>query len=283
MRGDLGQLNHKLHQQNESILSVNEMVKQVADDTDTIQLTLLDHNALTAAKLTNIEELLQPEIDYLCGGTGGWRRAVYLDMADPATDCPTGLKLTSYSKRTCGRDTDGCNSAYFPISGGTYNQVCGRIKAYQFGWPSGLYGTGNTIDGQYFTGVALMHGTPRQHIWTFVAGAAENKQTQNAFLCPCDINRTPRPIPSFIGDDYFCEAAYQYPVSFGQNVFHPDDPLWDGQGCHSSSTCCTFHGPPYFTKALSGSTTDNLELRMCGLYGPTNEDAPVELIELYVK
>ena len=24
---------------------------------------------------------------HTCGGTGGWRRAVYLDMTDPNTDC----------------------------------------------------------------------------------------------------------------------------------------------------------------------------------------------------
>ena len=27
---------------------------------------------------------------YQCGGTGGWRRAVYLDMKDPSTTCPSG-------------------------------------------------------------------------------------------------------------------------------------------------------------------------------------------------
>ncbi|CAI8038971.1 hypothetical protein GBAR_LOCUS21695, partial [Geodia barretti] len=33
---------------------------------------------------------------YTCGGTGGWRRAVYLDMTDPNTNCPSGWQLTGY-------------------------------------------------------------------------------------------------------------------------------------------------------------------------------------------
>ncbi|CAI8041831.1 hypothetical protein GBAR_LOCUS23217, partial [Geodia barretti] len=33
---------------------------------------------------------------YTCGGTWGWRRAVYLDMTDPNTNCPSGWQLTGY-------------------------------------------------------------------------------------------------------------------------------------------------------------------------------------------
>ena len=28
-----------------------------------------------------------------CGGTWGWRRAVYLDMTDPNTNCPSGWPM----------------------------------------------------------------------------------------------------------------------------------------------------------------------------------------------
>ena len=73
---------------------------------------------------------------YNCGGTGGWRRVVYLDMTDPHTTCPSGWKMTGYSKLTCGRIGNGlrtCSSATFPVSGGEYSRVCGRIKAYQQG------------------------------------------------------------------------------------------------------------------------------------------------------
>ena len=68
----------------------------------------------------NVSYILGP---YTCGGTGGWRRVVYLDMTDSSTTCPSGWQLTGYSKRTCGRVSTGyltCDSATFPVSGGEY-------------------------------------------------------------------------------------------------------------------------------------------------------------------
>ena len=38
----------------------------------------------------------------ICNGTPGWRRIAFINMTDTSYDCPTGLRLTSYSKRTCG-------------------------------------------------------------------------------------------------------------------------------------------------------------------------------------
>ena len=226
---------------------------------------------------------------YTCGGTGGWRRAVYLDITDCNANCPsgwseTGYSSSTYSSRTCGRATDGrstCDSAYFPVCGGGYSQVCGRIKAYQYGWSSGFGRAAlSTVDDQYFSGVAVMHGSPRGHIWTFVAGAAENWPSPNAFLCPCDINYAGHS-PSFIDNDYFCESGYLYPVSGPQfSGFHTDDPLWDGRGCDATSTCCTFNDPPTFTRDLGTTTDDDLELRLCNYY---RENTAVELVEIYVK
>ena len=57
---------------------------------------------------------------HTCGGTWGWRRAVYLDMTDPNTNCPSGWNMTGYSKRTFGRAGTGdlsCDSVFFPVSG----------------------------------------------------------------------------------------------------------------------------------------------------------------------
>ena len=106
---------------------------------------------------------------YSGGGTGGWRRVVYLDMTDPHTTCPSGWNMTGYSKRTCGRNNTGsrtCSSATFPVSGGEYSRVCGRIKAYQFGPTHAFYSyrTVTTIDGSYTSGVSVTHGTPKNHI-----------------------------------------------------------------------------------------------------------------------
>ena len=226
---------------------------------------------------------------HTCGGTGGWRRAVYLDMTDPSMDCPSGWRETGYSKRTCGRLSVGyttCDSVTFPVSGGEYSQVCGRIKAYQWGRTIGFYGYSrgyNTIDGPYFSGVAVMHGSPRQHIWTFAAGAWENGTSYR--VCPCDTNHTTF-IPPFVGEDYLCESGYVWPgYHHRPSIYrlHSNDTLWDGRDCHSSSTCCSFHNPPYFTKPLNTSTTDDIELRMCHYFNHRYENVAVELIEMYVK
>ena len=241
---------------------------------------------------TLTEQIINNSVRYACGGTGNWRRAVYLDMTDPNTNCPSGWNMTGYSKRTCGRASSSwysCDSVFFPVSGGPYSQVCGRIRAYQYGGPDAFLGYNNggqtTIDSAYVSGVAVMYGSPRQHIWTFANGAEENYITQAVNNCPCDTNHIIS-TPPFVGEDYFCESGYVYPGYHNSTDLyrlHSNDILWDGRDCHSTSTCCSLHNPPYFTKTLSQTTTDDLELRMCLLESGNNDNIAVELVELYVK
>ena len=251
-----------------------------------------EHMKEVKTKLVEINQTLFHHTNtYKCGGTGGWRRAVYLDMTDPNTNCPSGWNLTDSSKRTCGRASTGwitCDSVFFPVSGGPYSQVCGRIRAYQWGLGAGYLGyiSGRTtIDRSYFDGVAVMHGSPQQHIWTFANGAWENDTTHTLTNCPCDTTGD-IPIPPFVGEDYFCESGYVYP-GYGSSALelrlHSNDTLWDGEDCHSSSSCCSLHNPPYFTKSLGQSTTDDLELRMCHYKPIRYSNKAVELVELYVK
>ena len=240
-------------------------------------------------QLETIKDCLKCPSVYSCGGTGGWRRVVYLDMTDPNTTCPSGWNMTGYSKRTCGRKSTGsgtCSSATFPVSGGEYSRVCGRIKAYQWGgtvaFNSYHYRTVTTIDGAYACGVSVTHGTPRNHIWTFVAGASEGNPTEK-WVCPCDATSTIR-IPPFVGNDYFCESGvnrpWNHPIDYR---LHSNDTLWDGEDCLPSSTCCSQHNPPYFTKQLSTPTTDDIEARICLYYPLQYANLAVELVELYVQ
>ena len=220
-----------------------------------------------------------PDAVYTCGGTDGWRRAAYLNMTEyPNTECPSGWQLfTENSKRACGKSSNGrftCDSVFFPVAGGPYSQVCGRIRAYQKGLTSAFIGSSTfgqtTIDSAYVSGVAVMHGSPRQHIWTFVAGGRDNFSA-SLNNCPCDPPFINRPVPSFVGEYYFCESGYVYPGSgdTGFLILRSNDPLWDGQDCHSTSSCCSLHNPPFFTKHLGETTSDDLELRMC-IYGGIN-------------
>ena len=229
-----------------------------------------------------------------CGGiTGGWMRVTKINMANSSHTCPAGLKLLTTPKRLCVRNIDhGCSSATFNLHGIQYTHVCGKIIGYQqrrpnafapYYWHKYYYNRSLTIDNSYVDGISLTHGSnPRKHIWTFAAALHEVAITNSHGLCPCtNINNTVTiPIPPYVGSDYFCDTASE---SCAQKKFYPDDPLWDGQGCGRLNTCCSFNNPPWFMKELPSSTGDDIEMRLCANQGPSNEDIPVEVIELYVQ
>ena len=145
--------------------------------------------------------------------------------------------------------SDGCVSITFPVYGIEYSRVCGRIVGYQFGSPSGFDTGESSIDRDYIAGISLTHGLPRQHIWSFVNAQNENTTSQ---VCPC-IRNSVISVPLFVGEDYFCDSAVRGSDRTG-SIYHPDDPLWDGQGCGSTSTCCEFNNPPWFCKQLPQPT-----------------------------
>ena len=105
-----------------------------------------------------------------------------------------------------------CDSAIFPVSGGQYGPVCGRIRAYQW-WIQDAFngrhraGEHGTIDGVYCGGVAVTYGSPRQHIWTFAAGIWEIT-LQLTFTAPVHVRVVVQVTPHhFTLQDYFCESG----------------------------------------------------------------------------
>ena len=262
---------------------------ECTDSEESLEIYQNLQNNLTH-QLESISDSLEHLAVHTCGGTGGWRRVVYLDMTDSSTTCPSGWQLTGYSKRTCGRVSTGsysCDSATFLVSGGEYTRVCGRIKAYQWGVTVAFYNYHNgyrtTIDGGYVDGVSVTHGSPQQHIWTFAAGAAEGSPTWT-WVCPCDASIDIR-VPPFVGEDYFCESGVNgvWRGSRHHSTFFSTDTLWDGEDCLPSSTCCSQHNPPYFIKQLPTPTTDDIEARVCFHWNSSNGNIAVELVELYVQ
>ena len=222
-----------------------------------------------------------------CEGAG-WKRVAYLNMTDPGASCPHAWKLHTFDdKRVCGRLNSApksCDSTTFSVGKEEYSQVCGRIKAYLFERPFGFVndygGFGRprvTIDRLYADGVSLTHGSPQQHIWTFVAQAFEGQG-----LCPCDIIKRLE-VPWFVGKDYFCESGLNYEYDHDRHIgFVSTDPLWDGKDC-TESPCCSFNNPPYFLKTLRAPTTEDIEARICLRNPPDLADIMVEEIELYIR
>ena len=176
----------------EDLAAVRENLTRIEGKVDSISRDLEEHkNKIEAPPL------------HQCGGTGGWRHVVYLNMTDN-TCCPSGWRLTRHSKTTCGKISTSdlsCDSVFFPVSGGNYTSVCGSIRAYQYNGLDAFEayhkGAVTTIDEAYVAGVSLTHGSPRQHIWTFAAGVTEDAPHRDD-VCPCDasINIT---IPTFVG------------------------------------------------------------------------------------
>ena len=224
-----------------------------------------------------------------CGGPG-WRKVAFVDMTNTSQNCPQGLTLTGYSKRSCGRthtNRDDCSSVTFPVGGGQYySQVCGRAKAYHSGDLASFHGynyASRGINAQYVDGLSFTHGTPRTHIWTFAAGAYQgiNGNTEHRNVrCSCNQGNT-YGSPPFVGNDYFCESGVSSLSAIGSNIFYPNDPLWDGQGCIHGNPCCSFNKPPWFNKILPTPTTDDIEMRLC-MNNEFEANIALEQMELYV-
>ena len=179
-----------------------------------------------------------------------------------------------------------CLHVKFSTNNISYNKVCGKVIAYQDRTVDGMcphigrYSDGliHTIEDVYLDGVSITHGTPRQHIWSFLAAGAEN--SYDCHGCPCYAEFNGDRIP-FIGNNFFCDSAVD--TWRHQYILYPDDPLWDGEGCGSNNLCCSFNNPPWFCTELDQSTFDDIELRLCADEITSNEDVPIEHIELYVQ
>ena len=226
---------------------------------------------------------------HCCSSTGGWVRVANIDMTDTNQWCHPGFNLRT-EVRSCDRsDTGyGCTPITFPSHGIEYRQVCGRIRAYQYGRMQAFQPYYNsrsiTIEDIYVHGMSLTHGRhPRQHIWTFASAWSEYYSDYDT--CPC--TRTYRPytgaVPPFIGEDYFCDTAVSATQRDPTDKVYADDPLWDGQGCDLTSTCCSFNRPPWFCKQLPQPTTDDLELRVCGVSYRNIRSTPFDQIEIYIQ
>ena len=225
-----------------------------------------------------------------CGGvTGGWVRVAELDMTNSSHQCPSGLgQRTDSNTRTCVRDSNspGCSSVTFSSVTLEYSRVCGKIIAYQFASPDAFAPTGRpsnpSINTYYVDGVSLTHGSPRQHIWTLAA--AHNEDNGLHLNCPCTNNNTASQAtqpPAFVRNDYFCDTGSST-LSTTTN-FNADDPLWDGAGCGSLNTCCSFNNPPWFYRQLPQPTIDDIEMRVCRDEDASNEDIAIEMVEIYIQ
>ena len=222
-----------------------------------------------------------------CGNqTGGWMRVANIDMRNNSHTCPSGLSLISSPKRLCDISRSGpCVSKSFSVQDVQYSHVCGKIIGYQNFGPVAFASSNRGIEREYVSGVSLTHGrNPRKHIWTF-AGSSDESTINANHKCPC-LNPALNPtvssyIPSFVGNDYFCDTALSVHYKTVPRGLQLSDPLWNGKGCGPTSTCCSFNTPPWFVKDFPSPTTEDIEMRVCRPY--SNGFTPFEIVELYVQ
>ena len=235
-----------------------------------------------------------------CGVQGQWHNIARLNFSDPNQQCPANWTLTTTPVRGCGRTSAAahtCDSVIFEADGRSYSRVCGRVNAYQKGSPdafdASVRGRGGnpdqTLEGIYLDGLSLTHGPAgsRQHIWSFVSALHEIDPHLNLTtaytICPC-INTEvywPYRVPSFIGENYFCDTGDADP-GWSPTEVYTDDPLWDGEGCGPTNACCQYNTPPWFCATLPQPTTDDIELRACHNEPITNEDILISLVDINI-
>ena len=213
-----------------------------------------------------------------CKGVG-WTNVAYFNMDNPSHHCPQAWnEITHNLHRACGRKSSGCQSVVFNTSGRKYNEVCGRVIAYQYGHPDGFNTRVLPLDSFYIDGVSLTRGNPQQHVWSFVMGQDQTSKTP--WVCPC-VDDQLIVVPGFVGDNYFCDAALTHYDSRAPNVVHTDNPLWDGENCGEAPNCCNHNS--WFNATLPTATNDSFEVRICLNESPNVADALIKLLDLYVK
>ena len=251
----------------------------------------LDSDYYPIIMQTGDEAMVYCDLNKEIMGQRGFLRMASINMSDPNTDCPDGLSLrTDGNLRTCQRNRheSGCSSTYFSSSEVEYSRVCGRIRGYQWSSPNAFYFSYKNkmkilpmIDEAFVDGVILTYkeGESRKHIWTFAAATDEIDRSRS-YGCPCTntYSRASSAIPSFVGNDYFCETGSR--STFEYNTLYTEDPLWDGKGCGEVSTCCD--KGEWFCKDVPKTNSD-IELRLCGNEPRGNEDTPLDLIEIFVQ
>lgn len=141
------------------------------------------------------------------------------------------------------------------VGGISYTKVRGRIAAYAYKSLDAfrrLGGAGSSINDSYVDGVSIIHGSPRNHVWTYAGGS-----TNYDFSYPEVGTNSGTKQPEFVDKNYYCAIAGQL-VQRGSNGLF-DVPIFTTLGncvgdCPDDLTFCV---------TLDQATSDDLEVRVC--------------------
>ncbi len=167
-------------------------------------------------------------------GSSSWTQIALYNYS--IHDCLSDTTPYNVTDRNTERNITGCigspASVLLPVRGRNYSKVCGRIFGFGFGraFYRFLKYRDSTIN--YLNGVSLTHGLHDNirhiwHIWSFALTWSKESLNDLSWICPCTKKNSTwsHQIPSFVGNDYFCDSFSQYWDNF----------LWDGEMCVSTS------------------------------------------------
>ena len=221
-------------------------------------------------------------------GMRGLIRVAHLNMSDPSVNCPRQLITSTQSgKRMCTSPVLGphFSSVVFNTYNIDYSFVCGRAIGFARYGPHAFYystkGPYKTIDQAYVDGLSITYRVDgkRKHIWSLAGGWAD-PGNGNPANCPCAGRSTYNP-PYFVNDDHYCESGSHSNPSSGK--WYMNNPLWDGQGCHSSSRCCDNQRLPWFWRTLPQNTDSGIEVRWMRPTATSSYDVGIAFLELYIR
>ena len=212
-----------------------------------------------------------------------WVKVGYLDMTDPAQQCPDSWQKVTSPRASCEKKSNApCDSINITTYGTSYQKVCGRFRGYQVRTPdafASVAGLGWDIERYYVDGVSITYGSPgnRTHVYTYAAGISEIASNSR---CPCAGGASPA---AFVGSDYYCESGN--PLStWVVPEFYYTDVLWDGQQCGGlEGTCCNISNLPWFCKTFRTPVSEDMEVRICLDEASGNENVALEFFELYIQ
>ena len=224
-------------------------------------------------------------------GEGVWMRIGYFDMGGYLAECPEPLERFAVNGRWyCRRTVTGvCTSVHFSALGKDYTAVCGMVEGYQYGHMDSFeHSTASkTPDDLYAEGISITHGSsPRRHLWMYAVGQNANPNPGYSLndQCPCTTEGSSTTLPTFLGNDYYCDSGNPSRSSYTTAYLYPDR-LWDNSGpsCVSSSTCCDNPDQPWFKTKLAEPANEDVEMRWCGNESPTGEATATTRVELYIR
>ena len=217
------------------------------------------------------------EISSCLGVDGMWKRIAGFNIT-AGDDCPSPWVKSSHDGVSFCRPPSaaaGCFSVFYSTNGTSYQRVCGRASGYQKGSPDAFSALTSTFD--YFEGLSITHGSPRQHIWTYAVGLTDSG---DALGCPCTASGGRNPT-NFVGSHYYCESGAG--STWTHEAYYLSDVLWDGHGCSAGNTCCSNPNLPWFYRQLGQTTQDDIEARMCTDQGFGDEAVLITNLELYIQ